>query len=128
MAGQVFGLMEALWVVVEGVLEIEGVVVGDLEGEVAGLAIDCWIAGYAETFGVIESDGGVVMSDAGVKPGKAVPGEFDLGETGGLDDGFRGGGVALKLAPDLGHVFFETGDECSEERLTLSGDDACLVL
>ncbi len=79
MAGQFVRLMEAFWVVVEGLLNGEGVVGGDVEVEVAGLAVECWIAGDAETFGVIEDDGGVAMGNVGVKPGESAAGEFYLG-------------------------------------------------
>src|ERR1700761_2632757 len=121
LTGQIFGLVEAFWVFAEGFLNIESVVVCDLEGEVAGLPIDFWIAGHADTFGIVENDGGVVVGDAGVEPGEAAAGEFDLGEGIGLDGCFRGGDVALELTPDFSNVFFETGHECGEEELALSG-------
>ena len=125
---QLFGLMKALWVVAERVLEIEGVFVGDLEGEVAGFAVEGWVARDAEAFGVVKDDGGVLVGDARVEPRETAAREFDLGWAAGLDGGVGGGDVALELALDLVDVFFEAGDEGGEERLALRGDDAGLVL
>src|ERR1700743_2661909 len=61
LTGQVFGLVEALRGFIEGVVEVEDVVVGDLEGEVAGLAVECRIPGDAEGLGVVEDDCGILI-------------------------------------------------------------------
>jgi len=126
--GQVFGLVKALWIVAERILYIEGVLVCDLEGEVARLAIEGGVAGDAEALGVVEDDDGILVGDVGVEPGKAAAGEFDFGCSDGLDGGVGGGDVALKLTLDLADVLFETADEGGEKGLALSGDDAGLVL
>ena len=120
--------MEALWIVAERILNVEAVLVCDLEGEVASLAIDGWVARDAEAPGVVENDGGVVVGDARVEPGEAAAGEFDLGRAAGVDGGVGGGDVALKLALDLVEVLLQTVDEGGEEWLALRGNDAGLML
>ena len=95
MPGKFFGLMESAGIVAEGLLYGEGVVVVDVEGEVAGFAVEGRIACDSEAFGVVEDDDGILVGDTGVEPGKAAAGEFDLGGGDGLEDGVRGGDVAL---------------------------------
>jgi hypothetical protein len=125
---QIFGLVKALRVVAEGVLKIEGVLVGDLEGEVTGFAIESGVSGDSEAFGVVEDDDGVLMGDARVEPGETAAGELDLGRIAGLNGCVGGGDVSLELTLDLVEVFFKAGDEGGEEGLSLGGDDAGLVL
>ena len=72
MLGEFFGLMEAPGIVAEGLLNGKSIVVCNVEGEVAGFAIEGWIAGDSETFGVIEDDDGILISDARIEPGKRL--------------------------------------------------------
>ena len=87
--------MKSTGIVSEGLLNGEGVVVVDVEGEVTGLAIEGWIACDSEAFRIVQDDDGIQVGDVGVELGKAAAGEFDLGGSDGLEDGVRGGDVAL---------------------------------
>ena len=100
-------MAELAGVVAERLLYGERVVVIDVEGEVAALAVESRVAGNSEAFGVVEHDGGVVMRDAGVEPGETTACERDFVALAGLsivrgqlqswtgDGGFGGGDVAL---------------------------------
>ena len=99
-----------------------------MEGEVAGFAVECGIACDSEAFGVVEDDVWILVDDAGVEPRKAAAGELELGGGDALEDGVRGGDVALELALDLVDVVFEAEGEGGEELLALCGGDLCAVL
>lgn len=71
MLRQLLGLVEVLGAIAEGLLESEGIVLVDLKGEVAGLAVEGRVGCDAGTFGVVEDDGVVAVDDAGVEPGEA---------------------------------------------------------
>jgi hypothetical protein len=127
-AGEFFAVMELPGIVAEGFLNGEDIVVVDVEGEVASFAIEGWIACDSEAFGVVEDDDGILVGDAGVEPGKAAAGEFDLGGGDGLEGGVGRGDVALELALDLVNVVFKADEEVGEEQLALGGGDLCLML
>jgi hypothetical protein len=93
--GEVFGLMKSPGVFAEGLLDGEGVFVRDMEGEVAGLAIEGWVSGDTEALGVVEDDDGILLGEAGVEPGEAAAGELDFDGADGLEGGVGGGDVAL---------------------------------
>ena len=87
--------MELSGIVGEGLLCRESIVACDLEGEVANLAIEGWIAGDSKTFGVVENNDGVLVRDAGVEPGETVASDLDLSKADGLKEGVGGGDVSL---------------------------------
>ena len=120
--------MELFGSFVEGLLDGEGVVVCDMEGEVAGFAVECRIATVAEAFGVVEDDGGILVRDARIEPGETATGEFYFGGADFGEERVRGGDIALQFALDLFDVFFEGDDEGREERSALSGCDLQLML
>ena len=80
-------MTESPGIVAEGLLEAERVFVVDMEGEVAGLAIERRIACDSEAFGVVEHNDWILVRDAGVEPGKAAAGERDFGRGDGLEEG-----------------------------------------
>jgi hypothetical protein len=104
------------------------VVVCNVEGEVAGLAIECRVAADSKAFGLIEDDVGVLMSEACVEPGKAAAGEPHLSRADGLEGGVGGCDISLKLPFDLRHVAFKGGDEGDKEWSALRRDDLRLML
>jgi hypothetical protein len=138
--GEFFGLLELAGTIAEGLLDGKLVVIGDVEGEVAGFAIEGRVAGDSEAFGVVEHDGRVVMRDARVEPGETAACDCHFVALAGLsvaarelqgrtrDGGFGRGDVALQLALDLIDVFFEAKNEVGEEWFALFGDDAIFVL
>ena len=101
----------------------KGVVVCDVEGEVAGLAIEGGVAGDPKGLGVVEDDVGVLMGDACIEPREAAAGELHLSWIDGLKGGVGGGDVALQLALDVGDVAFKCCDEGDEEWPALRCDD-----
>ena len=78
MLGELFWLVKSAWGITEGLLNGKSVVVVDVEGEVAGLAVERWVASHTQALGVVEHDRRVAMRDSGVEPGKSVTGEYHL--------------------------------------------------
>jgi hypothetical protein len=78
--GEFCRFAELFGVITKGLLDGEGVVGVDVEIEVGRFAVKCRVAGDAETFGVVEYDGGVAMGDVRIKPGKSAASEFYLGK------------------------------------------------
>ena len=120
--------MELPGIVAEGFLNGEDIVVVDVEGEVAGFSIEGGIGCDSEAFGVVEDDVWILMGNAGVEPGKAAAGELEFGGGDALEDGVRGGDVALEMTLDLVDVELEAAGEGGEELPALCAGDLCAVL